>query len=78
MKLRFSKNARTEVYCDADWANDKEDLKSVCGFVIIMSGGAVAWKSKKQNLIATSTVEAEYVSITFVVLCLCVRTIVCF
>jgi len=50
-------------YADADWAEDK-DRKSISGNVFIMSGGAVAWSAKKQGLIALSTLEAEYISLS--------------
>ncbi|KAI7815493.1 Retrovirus-related Pol polyprotein, partial [Rhyzopertha dominica] len=62
LKLKYAKDGVTEIYCDADWANDKDDSKSICGFVVILSGGVVSWRSKKQQIIATSTVEAEYIS----------------
>ena len=32
------------------------------GFIFMMAGGAVSWKSVKQTLTATSTMEAEYVA----------------
>jgi hypothetical protein len=33
-----------------------------CGFVFVMHGGAVAWGSRIQPIVATSTCEAEYMS----------------
>ena len=35
---------------------------SASGFIFMMAGGAVSWKSVKQTLTATSTMEAEYVT----------------
>ena len=35
---------------------------SASGFIFMMVGGAVSWKSVKQTLTATSTMEAEYVA----------------
>jgi len=61
-KLHFVKcNGVLNAYCDADWANDKSDSISVGGCLINM-GGPVIWRSKKQGLVATSTVMAEYIS----------------
>jgi transposase InsO family protein len=50
------------IFCDADWASDATDRKSISGFVITMAGGAISWSSKKQATVALSTAEAEYVA----------------
>ena len=34
------------------------------GYVAILGGGAIAWSSKKQQTIALSTMEAEYMALT--------------
>ncbi|KAM2462860.1 hypothetical protein PS1_013701 [Malus domestica] len=45
------------------WAAVKTVLKSSnSGYVFTLNGGAVSWKSKKQSVIADSTIEAEYVA----------------
>jgi hypothetical protein len=49
---------------DADWAGDKKDRASVSGFVWSLGGGPISWSAKKQNCIALSTTEAEYVALT--------------
>ena len=51
-------------YSDADWAGDTEDRKSTSGYVFMMSGSAVSWRSKKQSSVALSTAEAEYVALS--------------
>ena len=50
------------VYTDADWATDKMDRKSISGGVCKYYGGPISWSSKKQNSVATSSAEAEYIS----------------
>ena len=50
-------------YSDADWAGDLNDHKSSSGYISMLSGGAVSWKSRKQTCVALSTAEAEYVAL---------------
>ena len=59
-------NTDLNVFCDADWASDSTDRKSISGYVIVMAGGAVAWPLKKQTTVALSTAEAEYVAATHI------------
>nr|GFA26919.1 hypothetical protein [Tanacetum cinerariifolium] len=49
-------------YTDAGYLTDVDDLKSQTGYVFILNGGAVDWKSAKQSIFATSFVEAEYIA----------------
>lgn len=51
-------------YCDADYAADTDGRKSTSGFVYMASGGAISWASKRQTIVALSTCEAEYVSLS--------------
>ncbi len=51
-----------EVYVDADWAGDHETRKSMSGFVAMMSGAAVAWCARQQEVVAMSSAESEYIS----------------
>ncbi|GJT90711.1 zinc finger, CCHC-type containing protein [Tanacetum coccineum] len=41
---------------------DRDDLRSQTGFVFVMNGGAVDWKSSKQSTTAMSSMEAEYIA----------------
>ena len=49
-------------YTDADWAGDTDDRKSTSGYIFLLSGGAVSWRSQKQKCVALSTAEAEYIA----------------
>lgn len=49
-------------YTDSDWAGDVKERKSTSGFVFHMGSGVVSWSSKKQQVVALSTAEAEYIA----------------
>jgi transposase InsO family protein len=49
-------------YCDADWAANIDDRRSVTGYSFMIGGGAVSWQARKQPTVALSTVEAEYMA----------------
>ena len=51
-------------YIDSDWAGDRDKRRSTSGFVIILCGGVVSWKTRKQDIVALSTTEAEYIALT--------------
>ena len=42
-------------YVDASWDTDPDDSKSQSGYVFILNGGAVSWKSSKQSVVAKSS-----------------------
>ena len=50
-------------FTDSDWGQDTNDRKSISGYVFLLAGGAISWSSKKQNSVALSTMEAEYVAL---------------
>ncbi|KAL6331937.1 hypothetical protein AAG906_020287 [Vitis piasezkii] len=49
-------------FCDADFAGCIDDKKSTTGYIFVMARGVVSWKSVKQTLTTSSTMEAEYVA----------------
>ncbi|XP_070675610.1 uncharacterized mitochondrial protein AtMg00810-like [Malus domestica] len=60
--ILMSNHQSTEIsaYNDADWAGSQIDRKSTTGYCTFVGGNFVTWKSKKQNVIARSSAEAEY------------------
>jgi hypothetical protein len=50
-------------YADAAYVNN-DDLKSTTGYVFLSFRGVITWKSKKQTVIALSTMESEYVALS--------------
>ncbi|GJZ92600.1 retrotransposon protein, putative, ty1-copia subclass [Tanacetum coccineum] len=53
---------RVNCYCDAGFETDRDDTKSQTGYVFILNGGAVVWKSSKQSTTAQHATEAEYIA----------------
>ncbi|KAK6163796.1 hypothetical protein DH2020_000660 [Rehmannia glutinosa] len=49
-------------YSDSDYAGCRVDRKSTSGTCQMLGNRLVSWFSKKQNSIATSTAEAEYIA----------------
>jgi hypothetical protein len=49
-------------YSDADWAGCKINRKSTSGTCQFLGRSLVSWTSKKQNSVALSTAEAEYIA----------------
>ena len=49
-----------ETYTDADWAGSIVDRRSTSGYCSFVGGNLVMWRSKKQNVVARSSAEAEF------------------
>jgi hypothetical protein len=49
-------------YSDASYAS-MPDRKSTSGYLFIMNNGAITWRSKRQPVVATSSMEAEYIAL---------------
>lgn len=48
-------------YTDASYAEDPETRRSTSGYLFMLAGGPISWKSSRQELVTTSSTEAEYV-----------------
>jgi hypothetical protein len=51
------------VYADADWATEPNESYSRTGIACQLGANTVWWKSRKQNCIAVSSCEAEYMAL---------------
>lgn len=53
------------VYSDADWASDSADRRSTSGYCASLNEGSslISWKTRKQQTVALSTCEAEYMAL---------------
>ena len=70
----FEDMLKIDCYVDADFAGlwnveDNQDphcVKSRTGYVICVGGSPIVWSSKLQTLIASSTMESEYIAMSTV------------
>ncbi|RVX10062.1 Retrovirus-related Pol polyprotein from transposon RE1 [Vitis vinifera] len=61
--ILFTKNVdhqSIEVYTDADWVGAVDDSQFTSGYFTFVGSNLVTWKSKKQNVVARSSVEEEF------------------
>ena len=49
-------------YADSDWAGDRKTRKSTTGYIFTIAGAAISWASKRQQTVALSSTEAEYIA----------------
>ncbi|KAH9142061.1 hypothetical protein AeRB84_013835 [Aphanomyces euteiches] len=54
-----------ELFVYADYANDATTRRSTSGYFLFLNGCLISWKSKLQNIVALSTSEAEYISMSY-------------
>ncbi|XP_070014962.1 secreted RxLR effector protein 161-like [Nicotiana sylvestris] len=52
-----------EGYSDANWIIRSSEVKSTSGYVFIVEGGSVFWKSSKQTCITCSTMKSEFIAL---------------
>ena len=60
LMLKKHGHLQVEVYTDADWAGSVTDRRSTSGYCSFVGGNLVTWRSKKQNVVARSSAEAEF------------------
>lgn len=62
LEMQWNNGLNMVAYSDSNFAGDKEDSISTYGYCFILNGVAVSWCSKKQDRVARSTADAEYVA----------------
>ncbi|KAL6339597.1 hypothetical protein AAG906_034682 [Vitis piasezkii] len=63
--IKFEKKDKLVLhgFVDSDWARSCDDMRSTSGYLFSLGSGCFCWSSKKQEIIAQSTTEAEYVAV---------------
>jgi len=66
LNLTFTSNEDFMIrgYYDSDYASDLDRSRSIIGYVFTVGGNTVSWKSGLQRVVALSTTESEYMSLT--------------
>nr|GFC79027.1 hypothetical protein [Tanacetum cinerariifolium] len=57
----MERELRVFCYTDAGYLTDADNLKSQTGYVFVLNGGVVDWKSTKQSIFGISSTDAEYI-----------------
>ena len=56
------KHNRLWGWVDADYAGCKDTRKSHTGYVLMLNGAAISWKSKRQATVSLSSAESEFIA----------------
>lgn len=63
VKLRINKdNGYLRIFADASWCVTK-DSRSFAGYNVKIGNNLISWKSKKEKLVALSSMEAEFIAL---------------
>ena len=62
LTYRHTDTLKVVGFSDSDYAGYMDDKKSTSGYIFMMAKGAISWKSVKQTLTTSSTIEAAYVA----------------
>ncbi|PKI52687.1 hypothetical protein CRG98_026923 [Punica granatum] len=62
LTYRHTDHLRVVDYSDADLAGCVDSRKSTSGYVFLLARRAISWRSIKQSMVATSTMEAEFIA----------------
>jgi len=58
--------ATIEDFSDLDWGRDPDTRRSVSGYLMFLNGSLSSWGSRRQQSVALSSMEAEYMALCLV------------
>jgi len=67
VKYESCQNFKLCGFSDSDWAGSIDDMKSTSGYCFSIGSEVFSWCTKKQEIVAQSTAEAEFIATTTVV-----------
>jgi hypothetical protein len=59
---RNGETTKLKGFCDADYGGDKDDYMSTNGYTFYLRTTPISWSNKKQDEVAMSSLESEYVA----------------
>ena len=64
--IKFTRSKEFELvgFLDSDWGGSIDDMRSTSNYCFTFSSGFFSWCSKKQEIIAQSIAEAEFIVVT--------------
>ncbi|XP_075515890.1 secreted RxLR effector protein 161-like [Primulina tabacum] len=62
--LTYRRSDHLEIigYSGSDFAGYQDSMRSTSGYIFMLAGGAISWRSAKQALTASSTMASEFVA----------------
>jgi len=62
--LTYQKSKNLEIigYSHSNFVGCQDSKRSTSGYIYMLAGGTISWKSAKQTLIASSTMVAEFIA----------------
>lgn len=63
VQFKSVKEPELHGYSDSDWGGSIEDKRSTSGYVFTLGSAIFCWQSSKQQIVAQSTAEAEYIAV---------------
>ena len=62
LMYRRSNSLEIIEYSDFDFARCQDSKRSTSGYVFILAGGVISWRSTKQVVITSSTMAAKFIA----------------
>ena len=62
--LTYPKSDQLEIigYSDSDFARCRDSMEYTSGYIYLLAGGVISWKSVKQSIVAYSTMTVEFLA----------------